>query len=117
MSAAPAPPALPAPGPPPPPRSAAAADDGDAPTAADAAIAAAAAAGVDVCFANPGTTEMWLVAALDRAAPRVRACLGLHEAVCTGAADGFAVGALRAGHARRDARASALLAAPCSLTH
>ncbi len=45
---------------------------------------------VDVCFANPGTTEMWLVAALDKA-PGIRACLGLQEAVCTGAADGYAV--------------------------
>ena len=43
-----------------------------------------------MCFANPGTTEMWLVAALD-ANPGIRACLGLHEAVCTGAADGYAV--------------------------
>ncbi len=45
--------------------------------------------GVDVCFANPGTTEMPLVAALDRT-NGVRAVLGLFEGVCTGAADGFA---------------------------
>jgi len=43
--------------------------------------------GVEVCFANPGTTEMPLVAALD-AVPGVRAILGLFEGVCTGAADG-----------------------------
>jgi len=45
--------------------------------------------GVAVCFANPGTTEMPLVAALDKA-PGVRAVLGLFEGVCTGAADGYA---------------------------
>jgi acetolactate synthase-1/2/3 large subunit len=44
--------------------------------------------GVEVCFANPGTTEMPLVAALDRV--RIRAVLGLFEGVCTGAADGYA---------------------------
>ncbi len=49
----------------------------------------AADAGVEVCFANPGTTEMPLVAALD-AVPRIRAVLGLFEGVCTGAADGYA---------------------------
>ena len=45
--------------------------------------------GVEVCFANPGTTEMPLVAALD-AAPRMRAVLALFEGVVTGAADGYA---------------------------
>ncbi len=45
--------------------------------------------GVEVCFANPGTTEMPLVAALDKT-PGVRAVLGLFEGVCTGAADGYA---------------------------
>ena len=50
---------------------------------------AAARRGVRLCFANPGTTEMPLVAALDRV-PGVRAVLGLHENVCTGAADGYA---------------------------
>jgi acetolactate synthase-1/2/3 large subunit len=48
----------------------------------------AADAGVSVCFANPGTTEMPLVAALD-SVPNIRAVLGLFEGVCTGAADGF----------------------------
>ncbi|OLE23594.1 MAG: acetolactate synthase [Catenulispora sp. 13_1_20CM_3_70_7] len=45
--------------------------------------------GVRVCFANPGTTEMPLVAALDRT-PGMRGVLGLQENVCTGAADGYA---------------------------
>ncbi len=44
--------------------------------------------GVDVCFANPGTTEMPIVMALD-STPGVRVCLGLFEGVCTGAADGY----------------------------
>jgi acetolactate synthase-1/2/3 large subunit len=45
-------------------------------------------AGIDVCFANPGTTEMPLVAAMD-SVPGFRAILGLFEGVCTGAADGY----------------------------
>jgi len=45
--------------------------------------------GLEVCFANPGTTEMPLVNALD-SVPGMRAVLGLHENVCTGAADGYA---------------------------
>ena len=45
--------------------------------------------GVDVCFANPGTSEMHFVAALDRK-PAMRCVLGLFEGVVTGAADGFA---------------------------
>ncbi|MEC4017874.1 acetolactate synthase large subunit [Streptomyces sp. H27-D2] len=44
--------------------------------------------GVDVCFANPGTSEMHFVAALDDV-PRMRAVLTLFEGVATGAADGF----------------------------
>lgn len=52
------------------------------------ALQAASAAGVSVCFANPGTTEMPLVGALDQV-PGVRAVLGLFEGVCTGAADGY----------------------------
>lgn len=44
---------------------------------------------VDVCFANPGTSEMHFVAALD-AKPRMRCVLGLFEGVVTGAADGYA---------------------------
>jgi len=45
--------------------------------------------GVDVCFANPGTSEMHFVAALDDV-PGLRVILGLFEGVATGAADGFA---------------------------
>lgn len=44
--------------------------------------------GVEVCFTNPGTSEMHFVAALDRL-PGVRCVLGLFEGVCTGAADGY----------------------------
>ncbi|MBW2391261.1 MAG: acetolactate synthase large subunit, partial [Deltaproteobacteria bacterium] len=58
------------------------------PTGAIAAMRAAAAAGIEVCFANPGTTELPLVEALD-AVPQIRAVLGLFEGVCTGAADGY----------------------------
>ena len=56
---------------------------------AEALLTTARDAGVDVCFANPGTTEMPLVAALD-AVGGIRPVLGLFEGVCTGAADGFA---------------------------
>jgi acetolactate synthase I/II/III large subunit len=45
--------------------------------------------GVDVCFANPGTSEMHFVAALDTV-PGMRAVLALFEGVATGAADGYA---------------------------
>ena len=45
--------------------------------------------GVDVCFANPGTSEMHFVGALD-AVPEMRAVLTLFEGVATGAADGYA---------------------------
>src|SRR5919205_1405777 len=44
--------------------------------------------GVDVCFANPGTSEMHFVAALD-AVPEMRGVLALFEGVVTGAADGY----------------------------
>jgi acetolactate synthase-1/2/3 large subunit len=46
-------------------------------------------AGVDVCFTNPGTSEMHFVVALDKV-PGMRCILGLFEGVVTGAADGFA---------------------------
>jgi acetolactate synthase-1/2/3 large subunit len=46
-------------------------------------------AGVEVCFTNPGTSEMHFVAALDSAAG-MRAVLCLFEGVATGAADGYA---------------------------
>ncbi len=45
-------------------------------------------AGVDVCFMNPGTSEMHFVAALD-AVPQMRGVLALFEGVATGAADGY----------------------------
>jgi len=43
---------------------------------------------VDVCFANPGTSEMHFVSALDRCGG-MRCVLGLFEGVVTGAADGY----------------------------
>ena len=46
-------------------------------------------AGVEVCFANPGTSEMHFVAALD-VQQGMRGVLGLFEGVVTGAADGYA---------------------------
>ncbi len=46
------------------------------------------AAGVDTCFANPGTSEMHFVAALDRVAG-LRCVLGLAETVVAGCADGY----------------------------
>jgi acetolactate synthase I/II/III large subunit len=47
------------------------------------------AGGVDTCFTNPGTSEMHIVAALDRI-PEMRCVLGLFEGVVTAAADGYA---------------------------
>lgn len=44
--------------------------------------------GVDICFANPGTTELPIVAALDDARG-IRPILCLFEGVCAGAADGY----------------------------
>lgn len=46
-------------------------------------------AGVEVCFSNPGTSEMHFVAALD-SEPKMKAVLALFEGVATGAADGYA---------------------------
>ena len=46
------------------------------------------AGGVEVCFANPGTSEMHFVAALDKV-EGMRCVLGLFEGVVTGAADGY----------------------------
>ena len=45
--------------------------------------------GVEICFGNPGTSEMHFVAALDRE-PRMRGVLCLFEGVVAGAADGYA---------------------------
>ncbi len=47
------------------------------------------AGGVDVCFTNPGTSEMHFVAALDKV-DGMRCVLALFEGVVTGAADGYA---------------------------
>jgi acetolactate synthase-1/2/3 large subunit len=44
--------------------------------------------GVEVCFSNPGTSEMHFVAALDKV-PGMRAVLGLFEGAVTGMADGY----------------------------
>lgn len=58
-------------------------------TGAEVLLRTAHAGGIDICFANPGTTEMPLVQALD-VVTGVRPVLGLFEGVCTGAADGYA---------------------------
>jgi acetolactate synthase-1/2/3 large subunit len=55
---------------------------------AESILGTLAASGVEVCFANPGTTELPIVAALDKV-PQVRGVLGLFEGVVTGAADGY----------------------------
>jgi acetolactate synthase-1/2/3 large subunit len=47
------------------------------------------ASGVDTCFANPGTSEMHFVAALDKV-DGMRCVLGMAETVVTGCADGYA---------------------------
>ena len=56
---------------------------------AQALVASLTGAGVDVCFMNPGTSEMHFVGALD-AVPQMRGVLALFEGVATGAADGYA---------------------------
>lgn len=56
---------------------------------AQALIRTLVASGVDVCFANPGTSEMHFVAALDDVA-EMRGVLTLFEGVASGAADGYA---------------------------
>jgi acetolactate synthase I/II/III large subunit len=55
---------------------------------AQALIRTLAGSGVQVCFANPGTSEMHFVASLD-AVPELRGVLCLFEGVATGAADGY----------------------------
>src|SRR2546426_11500072 len=47
------------------------------------------AGGIETCFTNPGTSEIHIVAALDRMT-EMRCVLGLVEAIVTGAADGYA---------------------------
>src|ERR687884_123390 len=56
---------------------------------AEALLRTLLASGVDVCFMNPGTSEMQFVAALDRV-PGMRGVLCLFEGVCSGAADAYA---------------------------
>jgi len=56
---------------------------------AESLVRSLVAGGVKTCFTNPGTTEIHLVAALDRV-PEMRCVLGLFEGVVTGAADGYA---------------------------
>ena len=56
---------------------------------AQALMASLVGAGVDVCFMNPGTSEMHFVHSLDTV-PGMRGVLGLFEGVATGAADGYA---------------------------
>lgn len=66
---------------------------------AESLVAALADGGVEVCFANPGTSEMHFLAALEN--PRIKSVLCLFEGVCTGAADGW--------HRMRDKPAATLL--------
>ena len=54
---------------------------------ADSLVETLAASGIEVCFANPGTSEMHFVVALDRSP--IRPVLTLFEGVATGAADGY----------------------------
>lgn len=56
---------------------------------AESLVHTLAGSGVEVCFANPGTSEMHFVSALDQVAG-LRPILGLFEGVATGAADGYA---------------------------
>src|SRR5687767_8406885 len=57
-------------------------------TGAESVLRTLSAGGVRACFANPGTSEMHLVSALDRV-PEVRPVLALFEGVASGAADGY----------------------------
>ncbi|OVZ54616.1 acetolactate synthase large subunit [Pigmentiphaga sp. NML080357] len=57
-------------------------------TGAQWLLRSAAASGIEVCFANPGTTELPFVGAMD-AVPQVRPILCAFEGVCSGAADGY----------------------------
>jgi acetolactate synthase-1/2/3 large subunit len=57
-------------------------------TGAEALVRTLIAGKVDTCFANPGTSEMHFVAALDRI-PGIRCVLGLQENTVTGMADGY----------------------------
>ena len=63
--------------------------DAGAMTGAQSLLETLVACGVDACFANPGTSELHLVAALQND-QRVRSVLCLFEGIATGAADGYA---------------------------
>lgn len=54
---------------------------------AESLVATLVGQGVDICFANPGTSEMHFLAALEN--PGMRSVLCLFEGVATGAADGW----------------------------
>src|SRR5213080_5426169 len=56
---------------------------------AESLVRALVTGGINTCFSNPGTSEMHIVAALDRVT-EMRGVLGLFEGVVTGAADGYA---------------------------
>jgi len=56
---------------------------------AESLVHTLAASGIEICFGNPGTSEMHFVAALDRE-PKMRGVLCLFEGVVAGAADGYA---------------------------
>lgn len=58
-------------------------------TGAEALVRSLIASRLEVCFANPGTSEMHFVGALDRVA-EMRCVLALFEGIATGAADGYA---------------------------
>ena len=55
---------------------------------AQALMSTVSASGIDVCFANPGTTELAMIDALEKN-KSIRPILSLFEGVCSGAADGF----------------------------
>src|SRR5437016_9562438 len=56
---------------------------------AESLVGTLVAGGIDTCFSNPGTSEIHIVAALDRVT-EMRCVLALFEGVVTGAADGYA---------------------------
>jgi acetolactate synthase-1/2/3 large subunit len=58
-------------------------------TGAESLISTLIASGVEVCFANPGTSEIQFVMALDKV-EGMRCVLGMAETVVTGCADGYA---------------------------
>src|SRR5271163_1926053 len=58
-------------------------------TGADCLLETLALNQIEVCFMNPGTSEMHFVSALDRVIG-MRGVLCLYEGVCSGAADGYA---------------------------